>query len=243
MKRFVIYYRVSTKQQGESGLGLEAQKRDVQIYLDSFVGEGNYEVIGEFEEHKSGKDMASRPALQEALREVRTTENAVLLVSKLDRLSRSRLDIETLLHHGTPFEVATLPNVKPDVLPIYAMIAQSEREFISARTKAALRAKKERGETIDRSNAYKNSKAALSADNGAGYKRASAQSAAKRSELARQHNADILFYIERAKKDGHASYTAIADYLNGLNKRTRRGKPFSVMAVKRIILKAGESEV
>ena len=230
---FTTAYLLSSKVRAV--LGLEAQERDIKIYLESFVGAGNYEVIAELEEHKSAKDMDSRPALQQALREVRTTENAVLLVSKLDRLSRSRLDIETLIHNGTPFEVATLPNVQPDVLPIYAMIAQSEREFISARTKAALKAKKDRGETTDRTKAYANSKAKNSANDNAGYKKASKQSAAVRTKKASQHNADILHFIGDAQEKGHTTYTAIANYLNGLNKRTRRGKPFSVMAVKRIL--------
>ena len=241
MKRFVIYYRVSTKQQGESGLGLEAQKRDIELYLKHYEGiEGvDYEIVREpLIETVSAKSMKNRPELQKAIQLVHMTENATLLVSKLDRLSRNQIDIHTLVDDQLSFTVASLPNMDIMQLSMYAMIAASEREFISLRTKAALKAKKERGEVIDRAEALERAQSANAANDNAGYKKASKASAEKRNELARARNALALNFIKEAREKGHTTYTAIANYLNELNMTTRRGKPFSVMAVKRIILKA-----
>jgi DNA invertase Pin-like site-specific DNA recombinase len=86
----VAYYRVSTKKQGVSGLGLEAQKAAVKQYLDG----GKWSLLAEFEEIESGKGDQHRPKLREALRECRLT-GATLIVSRLDRLSR---DVEFLAH-------------------------------------------------------------------------------------------------------------------------------------------------
>ncbi len=64
MERFVIYTRVSTKSQGKSGLGLEAQQRDIQLYLDNYADD--HEILGELQEIESGSK-SSREKLQEAL--------------------------------------------------------------------------------------------------------------------------------------------------------------------------------
>ena len=94
MKRYVIYRRVSTEEQGKSGLGLEAQNRDIKLFLENF-SEEPFEIIGEFEDYLSGKQ-DDRPRLSEALDMVRKT-GADLLVAKLDRLSRKVSFIATLM--------------------------------------------------------------------------------------------------------------------------------------------------
>ena len=79
--RFVAYYRVSTQGQGRSGLGLEAQRKAVQDYLDG----GHWSLIGEFTEIESGK-RSDRPKLAEAMRAAKRNK-ATLVIAKLDRLA------------------------------------------------------------------------------------------------------------------------------------------------------------
>ena len=143
LKQFVIYTRVSTKRQGDSGLGLEAQERDIALYLDNYADEPN-EIIGKFCDVESGTK-ADRLELNNAIEQAKQT-GATLLVAKLDRLSRSVAFIATLMEDKKlRLTVATMPHADKFQLHIYAALAQQEREFISTRTKAALAAAKARG--------------------------------------------------------------------------------------------------
>ncbi|MBO6813568.1 MAG: recombinase family protein [Rhizobiaceae bacterium] len=143
MKRYVIYCRVSTKEQGKSGLGLEAQRRDIDLYLQNFSSVP-YEIVGEFVDVLSGRDN-DRPELQAALALVKSSK-AELLMAKLDRLSRKVSFIASLIEDkSVALRVASMPYADKFQLHIYAALAEQERDFISARTKAALQAAKERG--------------------------------------------------------------------------------------------------
>jgi DNA invertase Pin-like site-specific DNA recombinase len=141
--RYVVYKRVSTEDQGKSGLGLEAQTRDIRLYLDTYSPEP-WEVIAEHVEIESGTN-GDRPELRKAI-DLAKRAGATLLVSKLDRLSRkvsfiaSRMDDPKL-----SFRVASMPYADKFQLHIYAALAEQERDFISKRTKAALREAKARG--------------------------------------------------------------------------------------------------
>lgn len=146
MKQYVVYKRVSTKTQGQSGLGLEAQERDIELFLDNF-SDVPYEVLDTFIETESGAS-SDRPELAKALELVRKT-GAELLVSKLDRLSRKVSFIAALMEDPkVRFRVASMPNAEEFQLHVYAALAEQERKFISARTKAALAAAKERGRKL-----------------------------------------------------------------------------------------------
>lgn len=143
MLKYVVYYRVSTKKQGESGLGLEAQQRDVALFLNSYSGTP-YQVIATVQDVLSGKGgLSERPALREAV-ELAERTGAMLLVAKLDRLSR---DVELIAHlmKRVELKVATMPNADPFQFHLYAALAEQEREFISKRTIAALASAKARG--------------------------------------------------------------------------------------------------
>ena len=136
-RRYVIYKRVSTKEQGRSGLGLEAQDRDIRIFLEAF-SEVPWEIVGEFLDILTGTD-DSRPELAKAI-DLAKREKATLLVSKLDRLSRKVSFIANLMDDKKlDFRVAQMPSADKFQLHIYAALAEQEREFISQRTKAALR--------------------------------------------------------------------------------------------------------
>ena len=143
MIRYVTYRRVSTQEQGRSGLGLDAQTRDIRLYLDHY-SEEPWEVVGEFVEVHSGFNN-DRPVLAEALT-LAKKEKAVLLVAKLDRLSRRVSMIAGLMEtKGLTFKVANLPSADQFQFHLYAALAEKERDFISQRTKAALVEAKARG--------------------------------------------------------------------------------------------------
>jgi len=143
MKQYVVYTRVSTEDQRKSGLGLEAQERDIEVYLASFA-EVPWEVIGRFRDIESGAN-SDRPQLALALDLARRT-GAELLVSRLDRLSRSVEFIAKLTNDKKlRLRVASIPGADKMMLQISAVMAESERDFISVRTKAALKAAKARG--------------------------------------------------------------------------------------------------
>lgn len=139
MKNAVAYYRVSTDRQGESGLGLEAQKESVLQFIKS----RKIKLLKEFTEVESGKKN-KRPVLSEAL--LFCSKNKVLLIiAKLDRLGRNVAFISSLMENRVKFIAVDNPEANHLVLHIMAAFAQYEREQISIRTKDALQAAKKRG--------------------------------------------------------------------------------------------------
>ena len=153
MRKFVSYKRVSSKEQSKSGLGLEAQERDIQLFLENYA-ETPCEVVGEFVEVHSGAD-DDRPELNAAIA-LAKKENAVLVVSKLDRLSRRVSFLASLMEEkGLDFKVAQMPCRQVPTV-IYAL-AEQERQFISQRA-SALAAAKARGVRLG---ATKNTVAAM----------------------------------------------------------------------------------
>ena len=158
----VIYLRVSTPEQGKSGLGIGAQREAVRRFAEA---EG-CEVIGEHVEIETGKGsnaLDRRPELAAALKRARKAKAAVL-VAKLDRLSRDVHFISGLMAHKVPFLVADLgPDVDPFVLHLYAALAEKERSMTSRRTKDALARAKARGVILgNRAQAAANKFAAVS---------------------------------------------------------------------------------
>lgn len=137
--KYVTYYRVSTKRQGESKLGLEAQEGAIKNYLSFNYGE----VIGSFTEIESGKN-DDRQELQKALKMCRQY-NATLLIAKLDRLSRKVSFVSALMDSGAKFRAVDNPEANELTIHILASMAQHERQMISTRIKEALQKTKERG--------------------------------------------------------------------------------------------------
>jgi len=140
--KFVSYLRVSTQQQGRSGLGLEAQRAAVLGYV-----EGRGELIEEFQEVETGKGsnaLDQRPQLRAALEACRK-QGAVLLIAKLDRLARNVHFVSGLIESGCDFIAADMPSANKVMIQMHAVMAEYERDQISARTKAALAAAKARG--------------------------------------------------------------------------------------------------
>lgn len=134
---FIAYYRVSTQKQGQSGLGLEAQRAAVR----GFVRDGR--LVAEFTEVESGK-RDNRPQLAAAIQYAKA-HKARLVIAKLDRLSRNVAFIFQLKDSEVDFVCADMPDATTMNIGIFAVLAQHERELISKRTKDALAAKKARG--------------------------------------------------------------------------------------------------
>lgn len=137
--KFVTYCRVSTDEQGRSGLGMEAQ----EAACTNAAAAAGGQVLRTFREVASGDD-DKRPELAAAIRYARRS-GAVLLVAKLDRLSRAVALIAGMMREGVPFKVAELANASELELHLRAVVAQEERRAIGERTKAALAAAKARG--------------------------------------------------------------------------------------------------
>src|SRR4249919_3925103 len=162
MSPMIAYYRVSTRKQGHSGLGLEAQRAAVAMFAKA---EG-FEIIAEFTEVESGKGsdaLERRPQLKAALKAAKKAKCEVA-VAKLDRLSRDVVFIASLMAQRVPFIVCALGrNVDPFTLHIYAALAEQERRMISQRTSAGLQAAKERGVRLGNQKIADDNKAAAAA--------------------------------------------------------------------------------
>src|SRR5881227_2030794 len=147
MERAVAYYRVSTKQQQRSGLGIEAQRATVMRFAEA----ERLTIVAEFVEIETGKGadaLDRRPQLRAALAAARTAKCSVL-VSKLDRLSRDVAFVSGLMAQRVPFIVAELGrDADPFMLHLYAALAEKERRLISERTKAALAVRKASGSKL-----------------------------------------------------------------------------------------------
>ncbi|MCP3176103.1 recombinase family protein [Desulfuromonas sp. KJ2020] len=142
MNGYIAYYRVSTDRQGKSGLGLDAQKKQVR----DFISNGNGTLTAEYVEVESGKNN-DRPELAKAIRQSQLTGNK-LVIAKLDRLSRSLHYITSLAESKVDFIVCDLPGCDQFTINLYGALAQRERELISTRTKSALQASKARGKVL-----------------------------------------------------------------------------------------------
>ena len=220
-KRLVGYVRVSTSQQGRSGLGIDAQ-RDA---LTRFAASEGFELLRVFVEVETGKGsdaLDRRPELAAALNEARRQKCSVA-VAKLDRLSRDVHFISGLMAHRVPFVVADLgPDVDPFILHLFAALAEKERAMISTRTKAALAAAKARGVELG------NPKLA----------QARKQAIASVKAIADQRAANVLPVIREIQRAGAASLHQIADALNARGITTARGGAWHAKSVSNVLARA-----
>jgi len=223
MVNAVAYYRVSTARQGRSGLGVEAQKAAVKRFAEA---EG-FDLIAEHVEVETGKGadaLDRRPRLAAALAQARKAKCPVL-VAKLDRLSRDVHFISGLMAHRVPFIVAELgADADPFMLHLYAALAEKERALISARTKAALAAKKASGAKLG------NPRAAEAAVKAQAANRAAAD----------QFAANILPIIREIQSAGRTSLREIATSLNARGVRAARGGVWGSSSVRNVLVRASK---
>lgn len=212
--KFVAYYRVSTKRQN---LGLDAQKNTVLNYINSIGGK----LINTYEEKESGK-CNNRIELTKAV-DYCKLNNATLVIAKLDRLSRNISFIFALKDANIKFYCCDIPELSTLTLGIFATIAQSERETISSRTKAALRAKKDKGFKLGAPNA--------SISNDMRIKSAEAL----RRKADNNANNRRAYIVIKSLVEQKMTLQYIASYLNQNDFRTSKNCLFTPIAVSRLI--------
>ena len=219
----VAYYRVSTAKQGASGLGLEAQRTAVEELCKS----RDWEIIAPpFVEIESGK-RADRPELAKALHRAKVT-GAILVVAKLDRLSRNVAFLATLQDSGVKFIAADMPEANELTVHIMAAVAQAERKAISKRTKEALAAAKARGRKLGNPNG---AEALRRAGQGNSASIASITAAASsRAESLRP-------VIDELRSAGIASLGKLASALNEGGFVTARGGKWYATSVRNLLVR------
>jgi DNA invertase Pin-like site-specific DNA recombinase len=198
--------RVSTAEQGNSGLGLEAQQASIR----SFVAAQGWTMVAEYSDIASGKD-DRRPGFQAALARCRQL-GAVLVAARLDRITRRAHTLSQLLEDGVSIRAADMPGADDLMLRIYAAMAQKERELISERTKAALAAAKARGTVLGGDRGYR---PPTGPD--------AAAASATRCEAAERAAHRLHLELEQLRAAGVAGHAALARAMNDQGVPTPRG--------------------
>ena len=220
MANYVVYYRVSTARQGESGLGLEAQQRDLLAFLRS-----RDVIVADFTEVESGK-RSDRMQLTAALRECKL-RRATLLVAKLDRLSRNALFLFTLLEGNVPLAFADMPDADATWVRMKAVWSEHEGHLISQRTKAALASARARGVKLGGPITYPLGDAER------------AKATAIRQVRARERAELILPLIAELSAPGSMSHRELACALNKRGVAAPRGGSWHPTGVARLLRRAG----
>lgn len=221
-KRFISYYRVSTARQGQSGLGIEAQRKAVSDYIASVGGV----LAGSYTEVESGR-RNDRPELEKALQACRK-ERATLVIAKLDRLARNARFLLAVVEGAGDGGVVfcDLPHIPPGAVGKFivtqmAAVAELEAGLISQRTKAALAAARSRGVKLGRPKGADTSAAVAAIKEG-----------------ARAHAENVRPIIEAIKAAGVTTLAGIAQALNARGIKSPRNGSWHPMSVARILANA-----
>jgi len=210
-------YGFSTKNQGNSGLGLKSQKDSVTSYIKNVNGI----LINSYEEIASGKT-DNRDKLQLAIQQC-ATEGAIMIVKKLDRLSRGGFKIAVQLQElGIEYIESDSPNDSQLLKDIKLSIAKDEREKISERTKAALQQLKKQGVQLGNKHNFTNAGRLKGAYNN--------MQRAKTNE----NNKRAKAYVNVLNTSSF-SLREIATKLNEAGFKTSRGMQFQATSVKRLL--------
>ena len=223
--RAVAYYRVSTSEQGRSGLGLEAQKATVEEYLQR----NGATLVADFTEVESG-GRNDRPQLRAAIQRAELSQ-ATLVIAKLDRLSRNAAFLLTLRDAGTEFIAVDMPNANAVTVGIMAVIAEEERRLISERTKAAMKAAKARGVRLGNPNG-------AAAFRRTGFRGRKLGTEANKAQ-AQLRAESLRAVVGEIQADGGHSYAAIARGLNDRHIPTRLGKSWTPGSAKMLLSRLG----
>ena len=216
MKKMVFYLRVSTSKQGADGNGIQHQMTVVNRYAEANGGE----IVGQFIEVESGgKTDSERPQLAAALERCKK-ENAVLVCSKIDRLSRNAEFLLRLMNSRVEFVCCDIPNCDRFTISLFAILAEKEKNMISERTKNALKMVKARGIKLGSPNPE--------------------LSVIKMNEGARKGRIDfknkIIPIINEIKSTGIETLQGVADCLNRRGISTRNGKQWYPTQIRNLLV-------
>lgn len=218
--RYVAYYRVSTREQGTSGLGLEGQRSAVAGFVNGVI-------VAEFTGVESGKNN-QRVQLAAAIERAKV-EGAVLVIAKLDRLSRNASFIFTLRDSGVDFQCVDMPDANTLTIGIFATLAQHERELIGSRTRAALQAKIAQGAILGKP------------ENMTHAAQVKGAAANRRLAMTNPETRKAEGLAKRLRKDKR-TYAEIAAELNSFGFKTTTGCAFHPMQVQRLLKRTGAAE-
>lgn len=224
-KQYITYYRVSTKAQGKSGLGIDAQKDAVQRFMKS----RRAKEIDTFTEVESGRN-GNRPILKQAIQRCKET-GADLLIAKLDRLARNAKFLFTLKEEledaGVGFTVADLPDANNLTLGIMAVLAEYESQLKSERLKAAFKEAKKQGRKLG------------SPEN---LTKEAMEKAWRTTKENARNDVDTrkAFHFIQPRREQGQSFDKIAFELNKEGYRTRKGKKFFGAQVRKLWIRFTE---
>ena len=213
MKKYIAYYRVSRKEQGISGLGLSAQRTSVTNFVKNQEGT----IIQEFTEIETGTNKRERIEIHRAI-ELAKIEGAILVIAKLDRLSRNVNFVSSLMDAGIEFVAVDMPSANHFTIHIFSALAVQEAKLISSRTRLALAELKKKGIALGNPKNL-NDEA-----------RAKGTQKVKENAINNDRNRQAQSIIVNCKEKG-MSYRQIAEYLTKLNFKTRYGNQFMAPTV------------
>lgn len=219
----VAYYRVSTAQQGKSGLGLEAQRAAVQ----ALAQQRGLQLVAEFQEVESASRKRRRPQMAAALEHCRRT-GAVLLIARLDRLARSVSVVSSLMDSGVQFIACDMPHADRLTLHVVAAVAEQESRLISERTRAAMAARRARGLPVGDVRNLPPGAATAGGD--------------VMRQAALHAMRPAATYAARLRADG-LSLRQIALMLTAGGFQTRQGGPWDATQVRRILMRQAADSV
>lgn len=219
MKHYISYLRVSTKMQGQSGLGLEAQRKTISDVIARNQGALLTEYI-EVESGSRGK-LHKRVKIQRAVQHCKET-GATLIVAKLDRLARDVEFTMSVINSGIDVMFCDFPHSGKLVITIVSAVAEYEREMTSKRTKEALAAKKARGEKVGATNPDWNKNGHIHGGQ------------AMKDKMPYTRNRKMKGHIELLVAEG-LNHKQIADRLNEQGFRTTNNRKFTNYTICRIL--------
>jgi DNA invertase Pin-like site-specific DNA recombinase len=222
MPAVIAYLRVSTKEQGDSGLGIEAQR----VAVEGYAKQIGATLIMCYTEVESGK-LAARPELARALAHCRRSK-ATLVVAKLDRLARNVAFLSALMDSTVPFVACDNPHANRLTLHILAAVAEAEAKAISDRTKVALAAYKARGGKLGATLPRSRNLTPEARQKGA------RQAGVAVTQAAREAYSDLRPIVADLRAKGQ-SLKAIAGELTAQGHTTRRGRPWNAVQVLRVL--------
>lgn len=219
MNKFISYRRVSTAKQGASGLGLDAQREIIRYFVEREQGE----IIKDFEEVHSGKDLTQCVELRKAMQAAKKS-GAVLVIAKSDRFRNCQQALEVLDKMGEGnIMFCDLPHTDRFTLTLFFALAERERLITSIRTKQALKAKKQQGFKLGRPNAeFSSEQVAKSVET-------------RKRKAAENGNNKRAWAVVQEKLAKGETLKEIADYLNDNGFTTSQGGEWRTNQVSRLI--------